>query len=201
MILAKKNETGYKKVNTIKVDIRREDCKDGTIILHSAIPLDPHPYRLTERFKEWATREPDRVFIGRKNFSGNWEMLSYSKAFTMVLHIAQSLLDRHISPLHPIAILSENSIEHALLALAALHVGIPYSSITPAYSLRSSDFNKLKYVVDLLEPQLIFVQDAKKYEKALQVVAKGIEVVAVTGAKAGSGQLLLDELLKTPITS
>lgn len=201
MILTENNEARYKKVNTITVDIRREDRKDGTIILHSAISLDPYPFRLTERFKEWATHEPERIFIGRRNSSGHWETLSYAEAFTKVLHIAQSLLNRKISPLHPIAILSENSIEHALLALAALHVGIPYSSITPAYSLRSTDFNKLKYIIDLLDPRLIFVQDANKYERALHAVAKGIEVIAVSGVKAGSGEFSFGELLKTPTSS
>ena len=65
------------------------------------------------------------------------------------------------------------------MALAALHIGIPYSPITPAYSLRSTDFDKLKHVINLLTPGLIFVQDGKKYEKALKAVAKDVEVVSL----------------------
>ena len=48
----------------------------------------------------------------------------------------------------PIAILSGNDIEHALLALAAMLVGIPYAPISPAYSLMSSDFGKLRTIIE-----------------------------------------------------
>ena len=44
----------------------------------------------------------------------------------------------------PVAILSDNSVDHALLALGAMHVGVPVAPISPAYSLMSKDFGKLK---------------------------------------------------------
>jgi feruloyl-CoA synthase len=47
-----------------------------------------------------------------------------------------------------VVILSENSLEHALLALASVHIGIPYSPISPAYSLVSEDFSKLRHCLE-----------------------------------------------------
>jgi feruloyl-CoA synthase len=190
----------YKKINTIKVDIEMQNRADGTTLLYSTIPLEPHPYRLTERLKHWAKVAPNRVFIGRKNEAGLWDTLSYAETFCKIKNIAQALLNRDISASKPIAILSENSIEHGLLALAAMHIGIPYSAITPAYSLRSTDFSKLKHVINLLTPGLIFVQDAKKYEKALQAISNGIEVVAVLNKPESIQVTIFDELLQTKVT-
>ena len=169
----------YKYLETIKIDIKKQPRADGSIVLKSAIPLEPYPYRLTERLKHWATIHPQRVFIGRKNETGKWEELCYGETFSKVKSISSALLHKNISANHPIVILSENSIEHALIMLAAMHIGIPSSSIAPAYSLRSLDFDKLKYIFQLLTPGLIFVQDGKKYEKALNAVANEIEIVTV----------------------
>jgi len=179
MIAHKKNIQGYRKVDTISINIKQRRSPGGIVLLNSTIALEPHPYRLTERLKHWASATPQRVFIGRRNETGDWDTLTYSETFSKVKAISQALLHRNVSSDRPIAILSENSIEHGLLALAALHIGIPYSSITPAYSLRSNDFEKLRYVVNLLTPGLIFVQDSKKYEKALLAVANEVEVVSV----------------------
>ena len=174
-----KNKAGYHHVNTIRIDIQKQVRADGSILMHSTIPLEPFPYRLTERLKHWATATPEKIFIGRKNASGQWETLTYAETFAKVQRIAHALLNKKVSVERPLAILSENSIEHGLVALAALHVGIPYSAIAPAYSLRSKDYKRLEYIIDLLQPGLIFVNDAKKYKHALEAVAKDKEIIAV----------------------
>ena len=200
MMLQEANKRGFKKIKTIKVDITKQCRSDGTILLRSVVELLPHPYRLTERLKYWANAAADRIFIAQKNKLGSWDALTYAETYKKVRCIAQALLNKDLSPSKPMAILSENSIEHGLMALAALHVGIPYSPITPAYSLRSTDFDKLKYVINLLTPGLIFVNDGKKYENALQAVRKGVEVVAVTNIPESFQVTLFDDLQRTQAT-
>lgn len=201
MIASEKNTTGYKKIDTIKVDIRMQHCADGSIILHSTVPLEMHPYRLTERLLHWAAVAPDRIFMGRKNAAGAWDTLTYSETLIKTKSIAQWLLQNNVSVDRPIAILSENSIEHGLLALAALHIGIPYSPVTPAYSLRSADFDKLKHVINLLTPGLIFVQDGMKYEQALKAVAKDAEIIVVSNPSAEMKVTMFEELLSFDSTT
>ena len=200
MIASEKNMTAFKKTDTIKVDVKKQHREDGAMILYSTVPLEPHPYRMTERLLHWASVAPDRIFIGSKNNNNEWRTLTYAQTFSKVKSIAQALLHKNVSVERPIAILSENSIEHGLLALAALHIGIPYSSIAPAYSLRSTDFDKLKHVINLLTPGLIFVSDGKKYEKALQAVAKDVEVVVVSNPPAVSNVTMFEDLLSPPPT-
>lgn len=189
------DNTGYKTVETITIDIKKEVRKDGSILMYSGIPLKPHPYRLTERLKHWALSKPGKIFIGQKNIQGEWISLTYAETFAKVQSIARSLLNKNLSPGKPVVILSENSTEHALLALAALHIGIPYSALAPAYSLRSKDFSRLEYIISLLQPSLIFVNDAKKYELALKAVANDIEIVTVTNAVDDLNISLFGDLL------
>jgi len=143
---------------------------------------------------------PSKTFIARRNSKGKWVEWSYERSYERVRHIAQSLLKRKLSLKKPIAILSENSVEHALLALAALHVGIPFSPIAPAYSLKSTDFNRLKFVIDQLKPGLIFAGDGKKYGKAIQAISKGIEVVIHENHNDQLGSCSFDDFEKTPVT-
>ncbi|HXB43273.1 MAG TPA: feruloyl-CoA synthase [Puia sp.] len=189
-----------KELCTIQVDIFKQERADGAIILQSTIPLEKHPYRLTERLRYWATVTPERVFLGRKNAAGTWETLKYGETLSKINSIAQALTHTKASPAQPLLVLSENSIEHCLVGLAAMHIGIPYSAVSPAYSLRSADFDRLKHVINLLTPGLIFVQDGKKYEKALSAVSKGIEVVSVTNQPENFPVTMFKDLLPTAVT-
>src|SRR5215211_5520296 len=112
--------------------------KDGSILLRSPEPIGPYPANLTQRFIQWAHKTPDRIFMAKRDASGAWRKLTYGEAHRRLIPIAQALLERRLSPERPLVILSENDLEHALLALASLHVGIPYLSISPAYSLVST---------------------------------------------------------------
>jgi feruloyl-CoA synthase len=174
-------KTPFLKIKTIKTDITKEVKEDGSTILKSTVPLKNRPHRITQRLIHWAKKTPDKIFLGQRSplGAGGWRTLTYAETFEKVKSIARYLLHANVSPEKPIAILSENSIEHGLMALAALHIGIPYSSIASAYSLKSTDFEKLKHTINLLTPGLIFVQDGKQYEKALQAVASDFEIVSV----------------------
>ena len=108
-----------------------------------------------------------------------WVHISYAQAWDQAQRIGQSLLDMGLSVDRPVAILSENSLEHALIAIAAMTVGVPYCSVSTAYSLLSQDFEKLKHIFDTITPGFVYASDAEKYGKAIAFVAKP-DVVVVT---------------------
>ena len=131
-------------------------------------PLDDYPLKLTDKLEHWANLKPDHIFIQRRK-DGQWQNLTYAETFQKVKSIAQYLLDLNFKPQETIVILSENSIEHALLSLAAVHIGITYTPISPPYSLISNDFSKLKHCLELMSPKLIFAQDGQVYKKAIEL--------------------------------
>ncbi|HEX5393405.1 MAG TPA: feruloyl-CoA synthase, partial [Rhodocyclaceae bacterium] len=91
-----------------------------------------------------------------------------------------------LSPERPVAILSDNSIEHAVLMLAAMHIGVPAAAISQAYSLMSKDYAKLKAAIELLEPGVIFVEDHARFKPALDAIASLHNGKIVAGTRSGS---------------
>ncbi|MEW6688605.1 MAG: feruloyl-CoA synthase [Pseudomonadota bacterium] len=159
-------------------EVLAERRGDGSILLRSPHALGAYPARLTERLAQWAREAPDHPFVAQRDASGGWRSLSYVETFARVRAIAQALLERGLSAERPVAILSENDIEHALLALACMHVGVPCAPVSPAYSLVSKDFAKLRHVIGLATPGLVFASDEARFSRAIEAaVPKGTEVV------------------------
>ncbi len=160
-------------------DVEVKHRTDGSILLRSPHPLSAHPERLTERLAHWAREAPTRTFIAQRDAAGGWRSLTYDDAYRRARAIGQALLERGLSQERPLAILSDNDIEHALLALACMHVGIPYVPVSSAYSLVSTDHAKLKYVIGLLTPGLVYATDGARFAKAIAAaVPAGTEVLA-----------------------
>jgi feruloyl-CoA synthase len=151
----------------VRVDVERRP--DGATLLRSAQPLGPYPRALTEWLARWSEAAPERVFLAERAGQA-WRRLSYRDAYGAVRRIGQALLDRGLGQDRPVAILSDNSVDHALLALGAMHVGVPVAPISPAYSLMSKDFGKLKYIFELIRPGLVWTADPQKFAPALAAV-------------------------------
>jgi feruloyl-CoA synthase len=159
-------------------DVVVEHRSDGALLLRSPHQLGPYPTRLTERLEYWAAQAPDRVLFAQRDATGGWRNLTYATALDRARRIGQALLARRLTPERPIAILSGNDIEHALIGLAAMYVGIPYVPVSPAYSLISQDFGKLRHVFQLLTPGLVFAADGEAFERAIEaVVPADVEVI------------------------
>ena len=146
-------------------------------ILRSPIPLAPFPRAVGEWLVHWARTSPDRVFLAERAGEA-WRKVTYAGALDAVRSIGEALLARGLSADCPVAILSDNSVDHALLALGAMHAGIPAAPISPAYSLMSKDHAKLKGIFELLQPGLVYARDPAPFAPALEAVgarATGIE--------------------------
>jgi feruloyl-CoA synthase len=173
---------------------------DGTIYLRPKKPLADYPRRLTDLLHHWAQAAPDRTFMAERGPGGGWRKLTYAELLTSTRHIASALLDRGLSADRPVVILSGNSIDHALVAFGAIYAGVPYCPMSPAYSLISKDYAKLSYLMKLLTPGLVFVDDAEKFAGALSAnVSLGTEIAASFGGVAGRDVTSLAELMATPL--
>ncbi|AQU84371.1 MULTISPECIES: feruloyl-CoA synthase [unclassified Halomonas] len=173
---------------------------DGTQLLSVAEPLGDYPDTMLDCLEHWAAQAPERIFVARRDVNGEWQRLSYAETLSRVRHLAQGLLDKGLSVERPLAILSGNSIEHLLLALAAMYVGIPFAPISPAYSLVSKDYGKLRHIVELLTPGLLVVDKEEDFSSALAAVrAYDCACIAVDPVGTGNAQAFA-ELWDTPLT-
>jgi feruloyl-CoA synthase len=166
-------------------EVAVERRADGAVLLRAVEPLPAYPDKLTERLVFWAGEAPDRVLFAQRSRHGGWRSVTYEQALRQARAIGGHLLQRRLSAERPLVVLSGNDIEHALLHLGAMYVGVPYAPVSPAYSLLSTDFAKLGFIRDLLTPGLVFANGAQ-YGHALEVF-KGIEVLS-----------RFDDVLETP---
>lgn len=186
-----------------KPQVAVEERDGGEKILRSPVPLKEGPPVVGVWLKRWATQTPDNVFLAEReggDVSKPWITLSYRDCLDKVERIGAYLLDAGLDAERPVAILSDNSIHHALLMLAAAHVGVPASSVSQAYSLLSKDHGKLKTIIGLLEPGLIYVADGKAFAPALAAVAPLHNARLVCGALAEGDQIDFSDLEKTEIS-
>lgn len=191
----------YRKVRLGNPGASIEAGAQGCLLMRSPDVLAPYPARLTERLVKWAAESPDRTFVAKRDASGRWRSISYSEALRDARRIGQALLDRGLSAERPLLILSENDLEHAMLALAAQHVGIPYAPISPAYSLISQDHERLRFIVGLLTPGLVFASSGQRYEKAIHAaIPSGTELVVTQAPPAGRACSTFGELVSAADT-
>ena len=183
------------------VEARLTKRPDGSTLIVSREALQPYPRRLTDRFLHWADAAPDRTLVAKRVKGGEWRRVSYGEALKSARSIAQALLDYGVSVERPVAILSDNDIEHLLLALGAMLAGVPYAPVSPAYSLISQDYGKLRHILDLLTPGLVFAS-GPAYAKAISaVVPADTPVVLTEGDIEGRTTISFADLLTTEPTS
>jgi feruloyl-CoA synthase len=168
---------------------------DGSILLRPTAKLAPYPVRVLDMLEEWAARSPEVTFVAIRGADGQWRRVSYAEALQRVRRLADGLLQLPLSVERPLLILSGNSIEHLLLGLAAMYVGIPYCPVSPAYSQASSDLSKLRYVIDKLTPGLVAAFGGQDFARAFELaVPEQTPLLSEGLAIAGRRMLSLGDL-------
>ncbi|HTW67888.1 MAG TPA: feruloyl-CoA synthase [Bryobacteraceae bacterium] len=182
-------------------DVDYWTTKNGGLVVRPKFPLGPYADKLTDRLDHWAGLTPDRVFLAERDQKGEWRKATYAQMRASARNVAEALLARPLSAERPIAILSGNDLEHAALALGAMYAGIPFAPISPAYSLISSDFGKLKLIFDILTPGLVFVSAGAPFRKAIEAVLPSDAELVTSGDSAGLKSTPFWELERTVATS
>jgi len=171
----------------------------GVLHMRSLEPLAELPARLLDRLVHWAQVRPEQTFIAERQADGGWRRVSYGQMLDSVRAIAQSLLGYGLSADKPLVLLSGNDIEHLQVAFGAMYAGIPYCPVSPAYALLSQDFAKLRHVCDLLQPGLVFINDAAAYQRAIDAVLPAeTPLISVRGEVPGRTRVSFASLLQTP---
>src|SRR5258708_15451367 len=180
----------FKPIEFLSRDISVDRRPDGTILLQSNHRLKPYERHVPAFLTRWAKEAPERVWLAqRRGADREWLKLTYGEAKQQVDAVTQVLIDRGFGPDRPVMILSSNSIEFALLTLAAMQARAPLAPVSPAYSVMSQDHAKLRYIFELIQPGLVFVQNGEIYARAL---------AALDLANLDAGAVLLAHVDKPP---
>ena len=190
----------FRRVDWLERDIAVERRDDGVIVMQSRIPLQPYGPHIPASLGKWAREAPDRTWLAQRSGpERRWRRICYGEAKRSVDALTQGLLNLGLNG--PVAILSGNSIEHALMTMAAMQARLPAAPVSPAYSLMSQDHLKLKYLFDLIKPAAVMVQDGPTFEKALKALPlDGITVIHVARACEDIESIAFADLAATPVT-
>ena len=186
-----------REVSFAKPAVDVENLSDGGVVLRSPQSIGDYPESQSAWLIKWASKTPNSIFLADRSIGeSGWRRITYQEFLTQIASVAQALLNRGLSVERPVAILSDNSIDNALLLYGAMHVGIPVVPISPAYTLMSDDFGKLKHILEVTNPGLVYVSNGEKFAKALKNINfDGTEVVVSSNAPAGIDSTDFEELL------
>ena len=152
----------------------------GEMILRSPHQLEPYPNQLGFYLRRWAKEKPGALFLAERASNGSWRKVSYSEMLGVVEALGQAFIDRRMTVERPLMVLSENSIDLAMMTLASMYVGVPVVPVSPAYSLMSQDFGKLKKIVELTRPRMIYAREGELYAKAIKSLRIEDEEIVVS---------------------
>ena len=197
------------KFRPLRFGVTRVTLKDGvpgTHYLKADQELQAYPDRLTDRFQHWATNKPNQTLFARRvkladGTLGDWRHVTYAQAWATARNIAQALINRGLNAERPVVILSENSLEHALLALGCMVAGVPFVPTSPPYSLISQDYDKLKHVLRTVTPGMVFASDTRYAKAIAATVFSDMEIVMNEGGIEGQQVTSFEALCQTPATS
>ena len=197
------------KFRPLRFGVTRVTLKDGapgTHYLKADQELQAYPNRLTDRLQHWAKHKPTQTLFARRikladGSLGEWRHVTYAEAWNTARNIAQGLINRGLNAERPVVILSENSLEHALLALGCMVAGVPFVPTSPPYSLISQDYDKLKHVLRTVTPGLVFASDARYAKAIAATVSSDMEIVMAEGGVEGKSITPFEALCNTPATA
>jgi feruloyl-CoA synthase len=149
-----------------RFDLNRRS--DGTLLLQSGERFEPCLETWPQTLARLAQSQPEATWLAqRRGADRAWQSLSYGQAKAQVDAVSEALLALR-QPGRTVMALSGNSLEHAVMSLAAMQAGMPYAPITPAYSLMTPTLETLQGMVDLLNPAVVFVQDGAQFKRVIQ---------------------------------
>ena len=167
---------------------------DGSFVLRSPEPLKPYARCIGAWLERWAAATPDAPAFAERAADGQWRRLNWAQTRAAVGRLAQGLLDLALAPQAPIVVLSDNSIDHLLLLLAGMHIGVPVCTVSSAYCRLTKDYTKIHGILNTLGPALVYAGDAQVYGPALAHAGLHAPVVFSRGAESVAGALGFDAL-------
>ena len=166
---------------------------DGTLILTSRHPLAQYERSIPEVLRKRAAAHPDRALAAQRDEHDRWVPISYAQARAKADAVAGGLLELGLGPERPLMVLSGNSVEHLLVSLGAYTAGVPVMPISVAYSLMSSDHERIRAIAELTQPGLVFADDAEAFAPALQALASQVPQALIARGRR-DGAITLAEL-------
>jgi feruloyl-CoA synthase len=169
----------------IPADVDISEANDGSLILQNRVPLAPYPDNLGFWLHQNAKKFPSKPFFRQRDDQGQWYGLTYAQTLSKTNCLSNNLIAMGYDSTHPIAILSENSINMAIVQLAAMQVGIPVVPISYAYSVRSQTASHIKHILDVTNSTILVISNADVHmSKLTQLGRSNLQIYAFSHSES-----------------
>lgn len=184
-------------------EMRVERRTDGVMIIRPVVELAAFVPSIPAEVATWAQRIPDKTYLAQRPSPGApWIRQSYAATRRDSDAVAQWLLNRRIDRSRSVLILSGNSIAHAMIKYGAMSARIPVCPVSVNYALMGGDYGRLRHVINLIQPAVVFAEQAAVYRKALETVDfKDAVIVTDDPSSLNRPAVALSEVLATPVTA
>ncbi len=179
------------------LDATVEERPDGSVVLRSAEALRWYPARLSDCLERYAQEAPERVFAAQRAGQGEWRSVTYAQMLERARSIGQALVDLGLGAERPIAILSDNDLEHLSIMMGAMWAGVPTVSISTAYSLVSVDHGKLRHVASTTTPGAVYASSERFGDAIRAAFADDVTVILGSGELGGRPARHFGDLVAT----
>lgn len=193
------HEAPFRPTNFIPRDIEIERRDDGALLMRCRVPLVLGASSLSAYLRLQGEARSDAPWIFERTADRQgWRSVTFGEARRAVDSLTQGLLDLSLPAGSSLVILSENSIEHALVTYACFQAGIPVVPVTPAYALQAETADKLGERLSAVSPGAVFVQNGARYGQALAHLDPALPVIVVDQPRAGD--VLYADLARAPVS-
>ncbi|MEW6643806.1 MAG: AMP-binding protein [Pseudomonadota bacterium] len=169
-------------------------AEDGGFVVRCSLPEARYPDGVIEVLRQQAAADPDRVLFRESALEGIVAELTVGEAYGLACRIGLTLRELGASAERPVMLLAENSLRAAVVILACYAAGVPVAPVSPSYSKLSSDFGKLRHVVDILTPAVVVLDDGADHAAALTAAPWGAVRLAAL-ERPPRGALSWDDLI------
>jgi feruloyl-CoA synthase len=174
------------------VDLRIEQKPNGVVLLSNGIaPIDSHD-TLIDRLRGWAERTPDHIYLAERD-GADWRRLTFQAVWTQTESLARRLLGLSLDAERPLMIIAPNSIDHALVGLAAMRIGAPTAAVSVAHAASPGQLDRLRHVIQVLTPGAVYVDGPPSLYAGVRSLELDIPVLT-SRAAAAEGLTRIDDL-------
>ncbi|MBT8077810.1 MAG: AMP-binding protein [Gammaproteobacteria bacterium] len=149
----------------------------GTLIVEPETELDAFDTNLLLELDRRASEQPDKPYLLERGAEQEWISHSYAETRRDAHAVAQWLIDAGVTPDRSLLILSGNSIMHAVFKFGAMAAGIPVCPVSINYALMGGDYGRLRHVLGLVRPAVVFAEQTELFKKALESVDFGDAII------------------------
>jgi feruloyl-CoA synthase len=191
----------FRDVRFPSAEMTVETRSDGSLVVTPVIKLKEYIPNLSVVMSQQAKDRPEQPYLKERDANGEWFAISYAEVFRDSSAVAAWLLKQGIDNSRPVLILSGNSIHHAVFKYGAMAAQIPVCPVSINYSLIGGDYGRLKHVINLLNPAVVFAEHTDRYKAALNSVDFADAVIITANPDIlDRPAITMAEILETDIT-